>query len=186
MRDTGKARDQSKPGAINNKMKTQRRLHKISAGISLVILSLGFSFLGLSSLVNMYFSRRNGHVVLGCLLYDRSNRATLSLEPPGISRFGLAPAGSGPGVGGPPVGGYARRLQGCSGALGASPQSSILRCSIKTQGSVAFNVSYLPKLCFIIERRLVSQRAVEPLVIVVKLPYPPNRESLNKVTRRFG
>ncbi len=33
-------------------MNTQRRLHKISAGVSLVILSLGFSFLGLLSFVN--------------------------------------------------------------------------------------------------------------------------------------
>jgi hypothetical protein len=33
-------------------MKSQRRLQKISAGISLVILSLGFSLLGLLSFVN--------------------------------------------------------------------------------------------------------------------------------------
>ena len=33
-------------------MKSQRRLQKISASISLVILTLGFSFLGLVSFVN--------------------------------------------------------------------------------------------------------------------------------------
>jgi hypothetical protein len=31
-----------------------------------------------------------------CLLYHRRNRVTLSPEPPGIFRFGLAPAGAGP------------------------------------------------------------------------------------------
>src|SRR6516225_2644300 len=46
----------------------------------------------------IYFPRKNGHVILGfCLLYHRRNRVTLSPEPPGILRFGLAPAGSGPG-----------------------------------------------------------------------------------------
>jgi hypothetical protein len=39
---------------------------------------------------------------------------TLSPEPPGIFRIGLAPAGTGL-AGGLPVGGRARRLQGCIG-----------------------------------------------------------------------
>jgi len=118
----------------------------------------------------MYFPRKNGHVILGfCLLYHRRNRVTLSPEPPGILRFGLAPAGSGPG----PVGrAEAATPAVCkaAAALKVRPeQSSILRCNIETLGSVAFTVNYLPKLCFIVTRRLVSQCAVEPLVIVVKL-----------------
>src|SRR6516164_2420024 len=118
----------------------------------------------------LYFPRKNGHVILGfCLLYHRRNRVTLSPEPPGILRFGLAPAGSGPG----PVGrAEAATPAVCkaAAALKVRPeQSSILRCNIETLGSVAFTVNYLPKLCFIVTRRLVSQCAVEPLVIVVKL-----------------
>ena len=94
---------------------------------------------------------------------------TLSPEPPGIFRFGLAPAGAGLWAGGPHIGGRARRLQGYSGVRVASPQSSILRCSIGTFSSVAFNVNYLYKLCFIFSGAMVSQRAVQALVVVIKL-----------------
>ena len=45
----------------------------------------------------LYFPRKNGHVILGFLVRYRRNRVTLSPEPPGIFRFGLAPAGTGPG-----------------------------------------------------------------------------------------
>ena len=74
-----------------------------------------------------------------------------------------------PWAGGLLVGGRTRRLQGCIGARGASPQSSILRCNIDTLGYVDFTVNYSFKLCFILARRLVSQRAVQALVIVVNL-----------------
>ena len=94
---------------------------------------------------------------------------TLSPEPPGIFRIGLAPAGVGPWAGGPPRGDHARRLQGFIGARGASPQSSILRCSIEILGLVGLNVNYLFKVCFIFPGALVSQRAVQALVVVVKL-----------------
>ena len=73
---------------------------------------------------------------------------TLSPEPPGIFRFGLAPAGTGPWAGGLPVGGRTRRLQGCIGARGASPQSSILRCSCDTLGQAHSSVNYRLKAVF--------------------------------------
>src|SRR5262245_21827175 len=82
----------------------------------------------------VYFPRKNGHVILGFLVCYQRNRVTLSPEPPGIFRFGLAPAGIGPWAGGLPGGGHTRRLQGSIGARGASPQSSILRCSIEILG----------------------------------------------------
>src|SRR5271163_5082635 len=99
---------------------------------------------------------RNTRFYLLC----RRNRVTLSPEPPGIFRFRLAPAGAGPWAGGLPVRGHTRRLQGCIGARGASPQSSILRCGVETLGWIAFNVNNPFKLCFIFVRRLVFQRAV--------------------------
>jgi hypothetical protein len=64
----------------------------------------------------------------------RSNRVTLSAEPPGIFRFWACSGGDRPWAGGLPVGGHTRRLQGCIRARGASPQSSILRCNIETLG----------------------------------------------------
>jgi hypothetical protein len=65
-----------------------------------------------------------------------------------------------PWAGGLPVRGHTRRLPGYIGARGASPQNSILRCNIETLGCVAFTVNYSFKLCFILARRPVSQRAV--------------------------
>ena len=59
-----------------------------------------------------------------------------------------------------PVRGHTRCLQGCMGARGASPQSSILRCNVETLRCIAFTVNYSLKLCFILARRPVSQRAV--------------------------
>ena len=56
---------------------------------------------------------RNSRFSLPCY---RRDRVTLSPEPPGIFRFGLAPAGAGPWAGGPPGGDHACRLQGCIGA----------------------------------------------------------------------
>src|SRR6516225_10378247 len=84
------------------------------------------------------------------LLCHGRNRVTLSPEPPGIFRFGLAPAGASPRAGGPPIGDHACRLQGCIGARGASSQSSILHCSIETLSLVSLNVNYSFKLCFIL------------------------------------
>jgi hypothetical protein len=85
---------------------------------------------------------------------------TLSPEPPGIFRFGLAPAG--------PAGGLVCRLEAVTpavckahiGARGASPQSSILRCGVDTLPNVEPGVNYSVKLCFILTGRLVTQRAV--------------------------
>ena len=58
------------------------------------------------------------------LAYYRRNRVTLSPEPPGIFRFGLAPAGAGrPRKAAPPA-----VRKAAPGARGASPQGSILRC----------------------------------------------------------
>jgi hypothetical protein len=47
----------------------------------------------------------------------------------------------------PRVGGRARRLQGYSGARGASPQSSIIRCSIGTLSSAGFNITETTDRC---------------------------------------
>ena len=74
-----------------------------------------------------------------------------------------------PWAGGLPGGSRSRRLQGCIGARGASPQGSILRCSIDTLGYVDLTVNYSFKLCFILARRLVSQRAVQAPVILINL-----------------
>ena len=68
-----------------------------------------------------------------------------------------------------PVGGHTCRLQGCIGARVASPQSSILHCSIDTLGCIDFTVNYSLKLCFILARRPVSQGTVQAPVIVVNL-----------------
>ena len=100
---------------------------------------------------------RNSRFSLVC---HRRNRVTLSPEPPGIFRFGLAPAGAGPWAGGPPGGDHACRLQGCIGARVGSPQSSILRWSIETLGLVGLYVNYSFELCFILTWRLIAQRAV--------------------------
>ena len=74
-----------------------------------------------------------------------------------------------PWAGGLPVGGHTCRLQGCIGARVASPQSSILHCSIDTLGGIDFTVNYSLKLCFIPARCPVSQRAVQARVTVVNL-----------------
>ena len=76
---------------------------------------------------------------------------TLSPEPPGIFRFGLAPARSA-WLGAPPGSGHTCRLQGHIGARGASPQSSILGYGMDTLPSVDPGVNYSLKLYFHIGR----------------------------------
>jgi hypothetical protein len=73
---------------------------------------------------------------------------TLSPEPPGIFRFRLAPAGTGARADGLPVDSPTCRLQECIGARGASPQSSILRCSVDTLGQAHSSVEYWNKTVF--------------------------------------
>jgi hypothetical protein len=81
---------------------------------------------------------------------------TLSPEPPGIFRFGLAPAGTGPW----PVAclkAAAPAVCKAASALEVCPeQSSILRCTIDILGDVDFTVNYSFKLCFVLARRLVT------------------------------
>jgi hypothetical protein len=52
------------------------------------------------------------------------------------------------GLAGRLLGGPACRLQGCIGARVASPQSSILHCSIVSLQGIDFAVNYLFILCF--------------------------------------
>ena len=82
------------------------------------------------------------------LIRYRRNRVTLSPEPPGIFRFRLAPAGTGARADGLPVDSPTCRLQECIGARGASPQSSILRCSVDTLGQAHSSVEYWNKTVF--------------------------------------
>ena len=91
------------------------------------------------------------------LVCYRRNQGTLSPEPPGIFRFGLAPAGPA-GPAGPPGSGHA-----------ASPQSSIFRYGMDTLPSVDPSVNYSVKLCFVLVRCLVAQRAMQAQVVIINL-----------------
>src|SRR6516165_4671689 len=117
----------------------------------------------------MYFPRKNGHVILGFFrVLSKESGDSVPRTPWDFSLW-TCTGGNRPWAGGLPVGGRTRRLQGCNGARGASPQSSILRCNIDSLGYVDFTVNYSFKLCFIHARRLLTQRAVQTLVTVVNL-----------------
>jgi hypothetical protein len=94
---------------------------------------------------------------------------TLSPEPPGIFRFVLAPAGAGPGAGGPPVGDRARRLQGCTGAARCVPAELYPPLQYRDLGLGRFQCQLLVKTLFHITWATVSQRAVQAMVVVIKL-----------------
>ena len=82
----------------------------------------------------MYFPRKNGHVILGFFgVLSNESGDSVPRTPWDFSLWACS-GGDRPWAGGPPVGGRTRRLQGCIGARVASPQSSILRCSIDSLG----------------------------------------------------
>src|SRR6201987_816091 len=82
----------------------------------------------------VYFPRKNGHVILGFFALLSKESGESVPRTPWV--FSLCPCSGGdrPWAGGLPVGGRTRRLQGCIGARGASPQSSSLRCNIDSLG----------------------------------------------------
>src|SRR6516225_10201545 len=82
----------------------------------------------------LYFPRKNGHVILGFFgVLSKESGDSVPRTPWDFSLW-TCTGGNRPLGRWLPVGGRTRRLQGCIGARGASPQSSILRCSIDSLG----------------------------------------------------
>jgi hypothetical protein len=92
------------------------------------------------------FPRKNGHVILGFFsVLTKESGDSVPRTPWDFSLWACSTQG--PALGDElPGGSYTRRLQGCIGARGASPQSSILRCNIDTLGCVDSTVNYSLKL----------------------------------------